>query len=267
MQALERANENQLAIVNPGEMFRIATDVAGVCGAIVKQTAVLIQGKKYVKAEGWNAIAAAHGCTASISEVEELQSGIRAVAELKRLSDGAIIARAEGFVGEDEPKWATGPEYARRAMAQTRAISRVCRSAFAHVVVLIDAGLQTTPAEEVPENGFANDSNHSRNPKPVTAFQQAKRIMQPADGETMTWREIPIHFGKNKGITLAELNAKQLDWYANDWVQKKAEDSRVPSAEDKMLIDALLAYKRENAQFHADRAQREEEDEKQALPF
>jgi hypothetical protein len=35
-------------------------------------------------------------------------------------------------------------------MAQTRAISRVCRSAFAHVVVLIDKELSTTPAEEVP---------------------------------------------------------------------------------------------------------------------
>jgi RNase H-fold protein (predicted Holliday junction resolvase) len=33
-------------------------------------------------------------------------------------------------------------------MAQTRAISRVCRSAFAHCVVLIDADLSTTPAEE-----------------------------------------------------------------------------------------------------------------------
>ena len=36
-------------------------------------------------------------------------------------------------------------------MAQTRAISRVCRSAFAHCVVLIDAELSTTPAEEAED--------------------------------------------------------------------------------------------------------------------
>jgi hypothetical protein len=34
-------------------------------------------------------------------------------------------------------------------MAQTRAISRVCRSAFAHVVVMMNANLSTTPAEEM----------------------------------------------------------------------------------------------------------------------
>jgi hypothetical protein len=37
-------------------------------------------------------------------------------------------------------------------MAQTRAISRVCRSAFAFVVVLIDSDLSTTPAEEIAED-------------------------------------------------------------------------------------------------------------------
>jgi hypothetical protein len=36
-------------------------------------------------------------------------------------------------------------------MASTRAISCVCRSAFAHVVVLMDAGLMTTPAKEVEQ--------------------------------------------------------------------------------------------------------------------
>jgi hypothetical protein len=42
-------------------------------------------------------------------------------------------------------------------MAQTRAISRACRSAFAHVVVMMNAGLSTTPAEEVPYDGFDGD--------------------------------------------------------------------------------------------------------------
>jgi hypothetical protein len=36
-------------------------------------------------------------------------------------------------------------------MTSTRAIRRVCRSAFAHVVVLMGAGLMTTPAEEVEQ--------------------------------------------------------------------------------------------------------------------
>ncbi|HEX6827273.1 MAG TPA: hypothetical protein VF077_13220 [Nitrospiraceae bacterium] len=140
-----------------------ATDVAGVCGEIVKRTAKYIQGRKYVQVEGWQSIAAAHGCVASATNVQRVDGGFSAIGELRR-SDGTLVATAEGFVGEDEPTWFGGesvdkwgkkktlpkrPDFAIRAMAQTRAISRVCRSAFAFVVVLIDSNLSTTPAEEM----------------------------------------------------------------------------------------------------------------------
>jgi hypothetical protein len=133
---------------------RQATDVAGACKAIVLKTSQNIQGRKYVRVEGWQSIATAHGCIASARDVERVEGGIRAIGEVRRMDTGATLATAEGFVGDDEPTWAKRPEYARRAMAQTRAISRACRSAFAHVVVLMDAGLETTPAEEVPAGGF-----------------------------------------------------------------------------------------------------------------
>lgn len=138
------------------DSYRVATNAATLCGEIVKATATKIQGKKYVCVEGWHAIAAAHGCLVSIAKVEAVDGGIMAVAELRRMSDGIVLATAEGFVGDDEPMWKKRPLYARRAMAQTRASSRVCRSAFAHVVVLIDKDLGTTPAEEmqgVVDNG------------------------------------------------------------------------------------------------------------------
>lgn len=133
-------------------LMRRATDVAGVCKQIVLKTAMQIQGRKYVRVEGWQSIATAHGCIPSARDVEKIEGGWRAIGELRRMSDGAVLAIAEGFVGTDETKtWGQRPEYACRAMAQTRAISRVCRSAFAHVVVLMDAGLETCPAEEMLE--------------------------------------------------------------------------------------------------------------------
>ncbi|EKR89751.1 hypothetical protein LEP1GSC163_0204 [Leptospira santarosai str. CBC379] len=147
---------------NPVEQMRQATDVAGACREIVTRTVQEIQGKRYVKVEGWQAICNAHGCAASSGSVERIEGGFRAVGQIRRRSDGIIIAEAEGFVGDDEPQWAGKPEYAKRAMAQTRAISRACRSAFAHVVVLIDENLSTTPAEEVPADGFGSDSKVSK---------------------------------------------------------------------------------------------------------
>ena len=149
---------------------RQATDVAGVCKDIVHQTAQSIGGRKYVRVEGWQAIATAHGCVASARDVEKIEGGWRAIGEVRRMDTGSVIATAEGFLGTDEPVWAKRPEYAKRAMAQTRAISRACRSAFAHVVVLIGGGLETTPAEEVPAEGF-NDS-----PRPAPTPRQVPRL-------------------------------------------------------------------------------------------
>jgi hypothetical protein len=135
--------------------MRHATDVAGVCREIVLKTAMRIQGRQFVKVEGWQAIATAHGCCLSVESVDEDEFGnVTSWAAVRRISDGTILAKAQGFVGMDERTWGKRDRYARRAMAQTRAMSRVARSAFAHVVVLIDANLSTTPAEEVPDGGF-----------------------------------------------------------------------------------------------------------------
>lgn len=143
-----------LAEHKPQSLYRVATDAAGLCKDIVIKTAVRIQGRQYVRCEGWMAIATAHGCIASSTSVQKVEGGYVATGQIRRMSDGQFLAEAQGFVGMDEPAWSKRPEYACRAMAQTRAISRACRAAFAHVVVLIDSNLSTTPAEEVPADGF-----------------------------------------------------------------------------------------------------------------
>jgi hypothetical protein len=128
---------------------RAATNAAGLCRDLVLKTATKIQGKRYVPVEGWQAIANTFGCVASAKNVERVEGGYRATGQVVRVADGTVLAEAEGFVGDDETTWAKRPVFARRAMAQTRAISRACRSAFAFVVTLMDAGLETTPAEEM----------------------------------------------------------------------------------------------------------------------
>jgi hypothetical protein len=149
---MNNPEEKQLATnVNPAALMQISTDVASVCSEIVRKTAISIKGRRYIRVEGWQALATAHGCISGSRDVERVEGGYRANGELRRISDGALLATAEGFVGEDEVVWFGGQdqsgriwprrhEYAIRAMAQTRAISRVCRSAFAHCVVLIDSG-------------------------------------------------------------------------------------------------------------------------------
>jgi len=166
----------------PRDLYRIATDVAGICREIVTKTAKMIQRRKYVCIEGWQAIATAHGCCLSIDQVSEDDAGnVTSIASVRRMADGAVLAHAEGFVGMDEPRWKGGPRYARRAMSQTRAMSRAARAVFAHVVVLIDSGLSTTPAEEVPDDGFEHQA--------VPARKQVDSKVHAVPGAGMTVEE------------------------------------------------------------------------------
>lgn len=237
------------------ELYRQATDVAGVCKEIVLRTAQDIQGRKYVKVEGWQSIATAHGCTASARDVERVEGGFRAVGEIRRMSDGVVIATAEGFVGEDEATWFGGeiqtrngpktlpkrPDYAIRAMAQTRAISRACRTAFAHVVVLMDAGLSTTPAEEVPAEGFQNDVPPAqRETKRAEPASSSSAPLPPTD-----WRSVvvPKFIKKYAGATLGEMAEKDLLWWAANYEPNPYKGSI--SEADKAFRRALTSAQKE----------------------
>jgi len=232
---------NELAVTNGNGVsthIRQATDVAGACRAIVKETCQRIGQKDYVRVEGWQAIAVAHGCVASARDVERLEDGYRCIGEVKRMDNGQVISSAEGFLGDDEKMWFERPTYAKRAMVQTRAISRACRSAFAHIVVLIDSKLSTTPAEEIPIGGFEdlNTDKYEPAPKPVKLDTVKSDSISKADLADITARlngvavktnggvprDMELKFGKHKGSTLREIAAfgnKGLDYL--EWLSKQ----------------------------------------------
>lgn len=220
-------NQNQLAVTNNGVATHIrqATDVAGACREIVKATAQRIGNKDYVRVEGWQSIAVAHGCVASARDVEKVEGGVRCIGEVRRMDTGSVIATAEGFVGDDEPTWANRPTYAKRAMCQTRAISRACRSAFAHVVVLIDRNLSTTPAEEVPHGGF-EDINTDKYEAPVK--DAVKIVAEVTNQKTTEERDIVLKFGKWKGVSVRQIARSEdglnyLEWLAKQPLKEAAD--------------------------------------------
>lgn len=242
-------HEAQLAV---GDAARIGTDIAGVCRAIVKQTAMSIQGRQYVKVEGWQAIASAAGCGVAVVEVTEELAGIKAVAEVRRLSDNALVGRGEGYVGEDEPTWSGGghndktgkpyprrPDYARRALAQTRAISRACRSAFAFIVVLIDSNLSTTPAEEVPEGGFEERGSPIQPKAPPPQRPSPPAADFTPNNKRSTGVKVP--FGKQKGQDLVDIDDKALSSLA-DYLQKQVNDPNKAQYQqsNQRLLDACV---------------------------
>jgi hypothetical protein len=55
------------------------------------------------------------------------------------------------------------------------------------------------------------------------------------------WRNVALHFGKNKGQTLGSLPANSLDWYAKEWQPKPYGDKGISEA-DVILRSALDSY-------------------------
>jgi hypothetical protein len=226
---------------NPQALMRHATNVAEICREIVNATARQIGKKKYVEVEGWQSIATTYGCVLSARDVERVDGGFRAIGEVRRLDNNEIISTAEGFVGDDEPDWAARKEYARRAMAQTRAMSRAARTAFAFVVVLMRSGLSTTPAEEITADGFDNRPMKRANATATDAGAPPppRRPATAAAANNGDWRTVRIHFGKHKSTALGEMNESLLQWYIEHW-EPKEWNGRI-SEEDKSLRAALDA--------------------------
>lgn len=228
---------------NVGDLMRRATDVAGVCREIVMKTAQTIQGRKYVRVEGWQSIAVAYGLVASSRDVSSVfgpdgrLEGVRAVGEVRRMSDGVVVSTAEGYVGIDEPTWFGGeqsgrklpprPMYAIRAMAQTRSVSRACRGALSFVVTLIDSGLSTTPAEEM--DGINTGSVEPPAPRGTAALRQTLSGPPPPPSPPLPTatpshdstqptqpthdRSLSFRFGNAKGTPLAQLAEGDLKFY------------------------------------------------------
>lgn len=235
--------------------IRQATDVAGACREIVKATAQRIGQKDYVRVEGWQSIAIAHGCVASARDVERLQDGWRCIGEVRRMDTGQVIATAEGFLGDDEPMWEKRPTYAKRAMCQTRAISRACRSAFAHVVVLIDKNLSTTPAEEVPFGGFEEKQLNTEKYEEPTAAEIKEitaKLVEEKKTEDSEIKDMVIGFGKYKGQTVRQVarSSDGFSWlmWLDEQPLKNAPDGQ-PYKKDLQLravIKAVLAEDKKN---------------------
>ena len=137
--------------------------------------AINLKGKKYLQVEGWQFIANLAGKHPSndgvITEIKDengIVIGFEAIGVLNDERTGREIGRSNGAFYFRDHKDKQGnikemPMFASRAMAQTRAVSRVVRSKYAWV--LKDIGVEATPYEEM--NGLNLTSIPSNSPSPT----------------------------------------------------------------------------------------------------
>jgi len=166
----------------PREIIRKATEEANVLAEVIdgQKLFSMIQGKKYVRVEGWTTLATLRGCLPREVAVHEMPEG-RYVAEVElvRMSDGMVLTKASAECGGDGDNiWKNRPANARRSMAITRATAKACRIAFAWVLSLAGR-YETTPAEEMD---FVGGTNQEATSGPAPRANEAAPRQWPARG-------------------------------------------------------------------------------------
>ena len=148
---------NLFGVSEPAEVVRRASATATALAAVIKQKGLWteISGKAHVHVEAWTMLGSMLGVFPVVvwtRRLEELTpgaspSGWEARVEARTLG-GAIVGAAEAQCDRSEARWKSRDDYALRAMAQTRAVSRAMRAPLGFIVQL--AGYDATPAEEMP---------------------------------------------------------------------------------------------------------------------
>lgn len=124
---------------------------------VLSRYSIQLQGKTYVQVAGATLIANAMGYSVREVEVKRVDfgggvTGWEATAEILDLLTGTIIGRGSGIVTDDEKPWGTRPQFARRAMASTRAAGRALRLSMGHLFAYLGDKVQTVTLEEMPED-------------------------------------------------------------------------------------------------------------------
>lgn len=135
---------------NPVEVLTRARETADAFKPIVAAHSTTIQGRQHVNVEGWLVLGAMLGVTPVCEWTHKLEDGWEARVEARTL-DGRVVGAAEAECLRTESTWKSRDDYALRSMAQTRATSKALASVLRFVATL--AGVEGTPAEEMPQGG------------------------------------------------------------------------------------------------------------------
>ena len=140
---------------DPVEVVGRASTVAAALADVIRSQHMFtsIRGKQHVSIEGWQTLGAMLGVSAVVTHTAEVGGAGPGDWEARaeaRTTDGRVVGAADAMCMKSEGgNW--GPKAssnARRAMAQTRSMSRALRGPLGFVVTL--AGYATTGAEEMP---------------------------------------------------------------------------------------------------------------------
>lgn len=149
MNEIQIKNLNEIQIKNEME---ISEKISNIVKNILDKNSVPINGKKYVKANGWQAIAKFFNCKVIVKEIKKDETGYFSYAEMYD-KDNNLISSSYGFCGFDEIETGTRKrkEFELVSLAQTRAIARCIRNSFSFLLAFLDK-FEYTVLEDLPDD-------------------------------------------------------------------------------------------------------------------
>lgn len=132
---------------DPVEIMQRTAEIAGALKQFVKKQGltVNIKGREYIEVGGWQMLGMMLGVVPVVTGTRRVDDGWEAVAEL-RARDERVVGAGEAECLSTEKDWKSRDDYARRSMAQTRAIGKAYRNTFGFIAKA--AGYEALPAEE-----------------------------------------------------------------------------------------------------------------------
>ncbi len=124
----------------------------------------------------------------------------------------------------------------KRALVDAVLTTTAASDIFTQDLEELNASLATLTPQHAPVQ-----SAQAPAPAPVQTTRPAATV-EAGQIETVDFRQTQIHFGKNRGMTLADLTPQQIHWYETEWLPKK-ETSGVSGDGDRTLIAGLKAYR------------------------
>jgi len=124
-------------------------------------------GKPYPKVEWWTTV----GMSLQLFPVEvsserfEFGNGFGYEAKIEVRRGDQVVTAASAICTSDEKAWGYRDQYAVKSMATTRATSKAFRIGFSSIAVA--AGLQPTPSDEVPPEGFELQESKTSRTSPI----------------------------------------------------------------------------------------------------
>ena len=193
----------QLGVVqasSPADVIKRASEMSDVLKDIIEKKKLysMINGKKYVRVEGWSTMGAMIGVLPHEVWSKKIENGYEAFVELIRMTDAMVIGGASAICTREEKNWQNRDEFALKSMSATRATGKAFRLGFAWIMNL--AGYESTPAEEMID---AEIVEPKAQPKPKLI-----RPLAPAELKEQMMRKVEKYAVEQKPVT--EADSKKL---------------------------------------------------------